>query len=81
MTTKQEIRKWFELGIVKGSTHLIVACDTFNWNDYPVFVSSMEDVHKRQREIENQEMTKIMEVYNLSKDVDEQLSKRRCFEY
>ena len=37
-TTKQVIRRWLKEAKAKGATHMIVVCDTFDHEDYPVFV-------------------------------------------
>lgn len=53
---------------------MIVVCDTFDHEDYPVYVSEDEDVHEKAAEYDECDMQKIMEVYNLSMDIEEQLS-------
>jgi hypothetical protein len=78
-TTKQEVSNWFERGVAEGATHMVVVCDTYDWEDYPVFVKSPEEA-KRQFE-DRSNMRKGMEVYNLSAPKDEQLSERRCVRY
>jgi len=80
MTTKQDIREWLEEGQEQGATHVIVMCDTFDWSDYPVFVSPDEKV----REVEEEKrgnMQTVIEVYNLSMDLDEQLNEFRAKNY
>jgi len=57
---------------------LIVACDTFSFEDYPVYVMPGEDVRER---CKLGEMQSIMEVYNLSMDLDKQLGEHRSFNY
>jgi len=82
MTTKTDIASWFKRGIAEGATHLIVVCDTFDYDDFPVFVKPGEDVRTRVAAYSNsQNMTRVMEVYNLSKDMDTQLNEHRSFNY
>ncbi len=78
MTTKQDISRWFDRGTEDGAQYLIVACDTYDWSDYPVFVSK-EEFDDKYKELDGKNMQKIMEVYDLSKDKDEQLNMHRCF--
>ena len=73
-TTKNDLREWFKEGVEKGATHMIVTCDTFSYEDYPVYVMPDEDVHKRYSEHNGPNMQRVMEVYNLSQDMEEQLS-------
>lgn len=73
-TTKQIIREWLELYKDSGATHLIIVCDDFSYEDYPVPVMPGDDV----REVEedhNGNMQHVMEIYNFSMDIEEQLNK------
>jgi hypothetical protein len=79
-TTRQEIRQWLKRGKAQKATHMLVVCDTFSYEDYPVFVKPGEDVHKV-AESYNKNMQKLMEVYNLKMDLDTQLFQRRSFNY
>jgi len=45
-TTKEDIQRWLDYGKESGATHVIVVCDTFDWEDYPVYVSPTEDVNE-----------------------------------
>jgi hypothetical protein len=77
---KQDISDWFDAGVRQKSTHLIVVCDTFDYEDYPVYVAPSEDV--RLKVIEHTgNMQKVMEVYNLSMPKQAQLDERRAFNY
>ena len=80
-TTQYDIQKWFERGISEGATHLIVVCDTFDYEDYPVFVMPGESVREKVSEYDGKEMQKVMEVYNLKMDMQSQLNEHRSFNY
>lgn len=77
-TTKKEISSWFDDGIKKGATHLIVFCDTFDYEDYPVFVMPSENVRAKAT---GGNMQTVMEVYNLKMDKALQLKQDRSFNY
>jgi len=79
MTTKDEIKGWLIEGKEKGATHVIVVCDTYEWDDYPVFVMPNEKVLEKKEEYDGKNMQKIMEVYNLSLDFQSQLDEIRSF--
>lgn len=81
MTTRDEIQGWFERGVEQGATHMIVVCDTFDHDDYPVFVKPGEDVREREKYYRNASMQRVMEVYNLTGDMAAQLSQARAFNY
>jgi hypothetical protein len=80
-TTQENIRRWFVRGVEKKATHLIVVCDTFDWDDYPVYVLQNQKVHEVENEYNGKSMQKVMEVYNLSMDIEEQLNQTRAFNY
>ena len=60
---------------------MLVVCDTFSYEDYPVFVMPDEKVHVIADKNNGPNMTRLMEVYNMSKNLDEQLASKRCFNY
>jgi hypothetical protein len=76
-----DIRGWFEEGVREGATHMIVVCDTFDHDDYPVFVKPGENIHEKENIYNGREMQRVMEVYNLSMDMGAQLNQRRAFNY
>lgn len=78
MTTKQEISDWFDRGVVFKCDFMIIVCDTFDHEDYPVFCSEAE-FDKQHSDHNGKNMQRIMEVYNLSMDRDSQLAERRAF--
>jgi hypothetical protein len=80
-TTKQDIRRWLEDAKLEDATHLIVVCDTYDYEDYPVSVMPNEDVHKKYTYYSTQGMSKVMEVYNLNMDLESQLAERRAFHF
>ncbi|HTQ85410.1 MAG TPA: hypothetical protein VMI93_04305 [Candidatus Solibacter sp.] len=79
--SQQDISLWFDRGVESNATHLIVVCDTFSYDDYPVYVGAEENVHQCIREIGTQEMQRVMEVYNLKLPKQPQLDEVRSFNY
>lgn len=75
MTTQTEIAEWFDEGVAKGAAYMLVLCDTYDWDDYPVYASSADEATRRAKY--PGEMQKLMEVYNLSMPRDEQLRQYR----
>lgn len=81
MTTTEKLSEWFDEGKAKGATHMIIVCDTYDWEDFPVFVYAPQNVRKRETTENSKEMQKIMEVYNLSLDKQMQLDQMRALNY
>ncbi|MDX1535923.1 MAG: hypothetical protein R3346_04150 [Candidatus Spechtbacterales bacterium] len=81
MPAKEVFKEWFDRGVEQGATHMIVVCDTFDWEDFPVYVAPDENVREKADEYNKMSMQKVMEVYSLSKDFNEQHSQTRCFSW
>ena len=78
-TTQQDIREWFERGVEQGATHMIVVCDTFDYEDYPVYVPPDKIPQVVYEEYQGKNMQRVMEVYDLSEDMEAQLKQHRAF--
>ncbi len=78
MTTRNDIRAWLDRATEEHS-HMIVVCDSYDHSNYPVFVNDVEDINERIANYQQADMQQIMEVYNLSKNIDEQLSEHRAY--
>lgn len=81
-TTKEMIRQWFKEGVRQKATHMIVVVETFSHEDYPVYVKKGEDVKGIvAKKYSGQNMQSTMEVYNLSRPMDEQINSKRVFNF
>lgn len=79
MTTQSEIGTWFDEGIAQGASHMLVIVDTFDYEDYPVFVKSAEEV--RNKAASPGSMQRVMEIYNLALDKQTQLNATRVYNF
>lgn len=61
-------------------THMLIVCDTFDWDDYPVEISKGRDIHEAVKYY-SQNMQKVMEVYNMDLPMEPQLAQYRAFNY
>jgi hypothetical protein len=78
-TSKEEIRAWLKEGQEEGATHVVVVCDTFSNEDYPVKVKAPEEVQKVVEKYHGPSMQRVMEVYALHLDLEAQLNEFRAF--
>jgi len=46
-TSREQISKWFDRAKEHGATHMLVVCDTFDWEDYSVEVMPHQNVRER----------------------------------
>lgn len=79
--SRTDISGWFDRGVEEGATHLIVVCDSWDYEDYPVFVKSGEDAREKASEYSGKNMQRVMEVYSLSQDKEQQMAEHRAFHY
>lgn len=80
-TTPAVIRGWLSEAKERGATHIIVATDTFDYEDYPVYVMPGDDVREVAKKYQDMEMSKVMEVYSMNLDLESQLQETRAFHY
>jgi len=77
--SREDIARWFERGFAEKKKYLLVVCDTFNYEDYPVFADSDEDCQKQYDEHNGKNMQAVMEIYNLHEDMIHQMNQFRCW--
>jgi hypothetical protein len=70
-TSIAELSLWFDRGIAEGATHMVVVCDTFDHEDYPVYCNSEKEAREKYANPGN--MQRVMEVYHLSSDKASQM--------
>jgi hypothetical protein len=81
VVTKQDIRNWINGAKKEGATHMLVVCDTFDYEDYPVSVMPDENVKEKYEQYNDKNMQKVMEVYNLSLDIESQINQVRAMNF
>ncbi len=80
-TTKALIREWLDGGLARGATHMIIVCDGFSHDDYPVCVMPGEKVAKVVNEYRLKSMQRIVGVCDLTMDIESQLKEQRTLNY
>lgn len=79
-TTKDDIARWWSEGLRQKATHMIVVCDTFDYEDYPVFVKPGENVQEKVTHYQNESScSRVMEVYSYALPFSEQLNTHRAW--
>lgn len=77
--SKNQIREWVERGAKTGATHVIIVYDSWDYEDYPVYVDKNQLVHEEVSKRNGRNMLSVMEVYNLSMDIEKQLNEHRAW--
>jgi hypothetical protein len=80
MTTKEDIRGWLQSGISKGSKYMTVFCDTYDYSDYPVYFKDEKEFREKMgsEQYSMKQMQRVMEIYDLSMDIEKQLNEARA---
>jgi hypothetical protein len=78
-TTREEIREWLQRGKEQGATRMLVVCDTFDHEDYPVYVLPGKNAREVYAEYNGKEMQRVIEAYSYELPLDSQLAEHRSF--
>lgn len=76
--TRADVSRWFDEGVKEEAEFMIVACDTFDYDDYPVYVKQGGSVLNEVRRVRESSMQRVMEVYSLKSDKLTQLDEHRA---
>jgi len=75
MTTRDDIEAWLD-DAPAGARWMMVMCDTFSHEDYPIYVDNAEQFWQR-HDAATQNMGRLMESYDLHDSIPEQLCSAR----
>lgn len=78
-TKKEDLRKWFDDGVAQGALFMIVACDTYDHSDYPVYAKTAWEAWVQFQAHDGLYGQRIMEVYDLLRDREVQMAEFRAF--
>jgi len=76
--TRQDIRDWIEEGIKRGATHVVIMCDTFDYENYPSYIMPGEDPRDK---CSYENMQRPDECYDLRIDIEAQLNEHRALHW
>jgi hypothetical protein len=78
-TTMNDIREWLSNYDNSEVSHVLIVSDTFDYTEYPVPVKVGEDVKSIILDYNSKNMQRVMEVYNLGMDIEEQILSGRSW--
>jgi hypothetical protein len=79
-TSREDLSRWFDEAKTKGVPFLIVATDTFDYTDFPVYVEKAEDFQvKYDLYNDSNRMLRVMEVYDIALSKEDQLNETRAW--
>ncbi len=63
--TYNRFEEWIKEGKEQGAMYLISVCDTFDYEDYPVYAKSEEEMIEKRGHYNNASMQRVNEVVDL----------------
>ena len=63
--SREDVDRWIEGARKMKKTFIISVCDTFDWDDYPVYCENHEELLKRIPEFHNTNLQKINEIIQI----------------
>ncbi len=77
--TEELIREYFERGNTGEYSHLLICCDTYDYEMFPVYVKHGENVEEKIDHYRDPwgKMTNVEDIYDYSLNLEEQL-KHKC---
>jgi hypothetical protein len=79
VASKEDIKRFFKRFNKNIHSHMLVVCDTYDYDDYPVFVLKTENVLKLIGKYNEKSMQKVIEVYSGDIDFEKQLHEERSW--
>ena len=62
----EDVERWKKEAKEKGATHIISVCDTFDHDDYPIYVMPNENVDEQTAKYNGQNMQSINEIIKIT---------------
>jgi len=79
---RSEIREWFEKGVAEGYKYMLIVYDRMEYpenSDSPYYCKTAEGAEKAVSGFSGDELSKVMEVYDLSMGMEVQLAEKRAW--
>jgi len=66
--TREDVDRWIAEAKKKGAKYIISVCDTWDYDDYPVYVMPDEDLEEQKAKYSGVNMQRINEVITINDD-------------
>ncbi len=75
----EKVTEWFRTGKKRAASYLIVAFDFKKSSPFPVYVGRDTDVQQKIKSFNDNEYVQAVEVYDINKDLQTQLTQARTW--
>lgn len=66
--SRQDVDRWIAKAIRDKATHIVSVCDTFSYDDYPVYVMPGDNLEEIKAKYHGENMQVINEVIQINED-------------
>ena len=66
--TREDVDRWIETAKEKNYKYIISVCDTFDWDDYPVYVTKKSDLMNEYKLHQGINMQRVNEIICINDD-------------
>ncbi len=66
--TRDDVNRWIDTAKSKGCKFIISVCDTFDWDDFPVYIKDLNELILRVDNYDGVDMKKINEIIRINDD-------------
>jgi len=66
--TRDDVNRWIDTAKTKGCKFIISVCDTFDWDDFPVYIKDLNELILRVDNYDGVDMKKINEIIRINDD-------------
>lgn len=66
--TRDDVNRWINTAKSKGCKFIISVCDTFDWDDFPVYIKDLNELILRVDNYDGVDMKKINEIIRINDD-------------
>lgn len=66
--TREDVDRWIQIAKKNGARYIISVCDTWDYDDYPVFVMPDDNLEEMKARYNGKNMQRINEVITINPD-------------
>ena len=66
--TRQDVDRWIEEAKKNNQPFIISVCDTFDYDDYPIFCKTINELKERYKDVNGVNMQRINEIIKINPD-------------
>lgn len=66
--TRKDVDRWIKTAKKNRSKYIISVCDTFDYEDYPIYVLSNENLEEKKKQYNDVNMQRINEIITINED-------------